>query len=272
MMKKKLLQTCLFLTIFGLLLITSIGKVSADTLWNLQVTNTSNTTVNYSYDQLLTMPKTTVSSSEYCYGYLVTSGDWEGVSLSYLLKQAGLDPAVASVSFVAQDGYIVSLQLHEALQSDVIIAYQLNGMTLPETLRLVIPEANGNMWIAMITSITMSTSTTQPGIGGGAGIALPSNSVSQSLTQQQEPVQTQHTTPKNEINTEPAAPTTNVTQPAQKAIIPQGSTPGGLNFPVVVVYGIAFGATIALVAATLALVRRRKTHTSLISSRPVLSI
>ena len=253
-MKKKLLQTCLFLTLFGLLLITPIGRVSANTEWNLQISNIANTTVNYSYDQLLAMPETTVSAALYCYGSLVTSGNWSGVSLSYLLQQAGLDPAVASVAFLAQDGYAVSIPLQEAMQSDVIIAYQLNDSPLPETLRLIVPEYNGNMWIALITSITMSTipvTISQPTYfapGPLAGILSSNNSTAQSSTQQQEPVQTQPTTPKNETSTEPVVPPANVTQPAQKASTPPESSPEGLGFPVVVAYAIALGATVALVA------------------------
>ena len=101
-MKNKLLQTCLFLTLIGLLLITPIGKVKADTTWNLQLTTIAGTTVNYSYDQLLAMPMTNVSGALYCYGNIVTFGVWGGVSLSYLLQQAGLDPAVASIDFLAK--------------------------------------------------------------------------------------------------------------------------------------------------------------------------
>jgi hypothetical protein len=254
-MKKKLLQTCLFLTLFGLLLITPIGRVSANTEWNLQISNIANTTVNYSYDQLLAMPETTVSAAEYCYGSLVTSGNWSGVSLSYLLQQAGLDPAVASVAFLAQDGYAVSIPSQEAMQSDVIIAYQLNDSPLPETLRLIVPEYNGNMWIALITSITMSTipvTISQPTYfapGPLAGILSSNNSTAQSSTQQQEPVQTQPTTtPKNETSTEPVAPPANATQPEQKASNPPETSLGGLGFPVAVAYAIALGATVALVA------------------------
>ena len=153
-MEKKL-RTCFLLTLFGLLLIMPIGKVSAQTEWNLQVSNLSGTNVfTYTYDQLLAMPETNVAAAEYCYGGLVTSGTWGGVSLSYLLQQAGVDPTVASVDFLAADGYAVIHQ-QEAMQSDVIIAYELGGMSLGETLRLVVPDENGNMWIAMITSITL---------------------------------------------------------------------------------------------------------------------
>ena len=74
MLKKKLFQFFVFLALFGLLLITPLGKFSAQTEWNLQVTNLSNNTVTYSYDQLVAMPETTVDAAEYCYGSLVTSG------------------------------------------------------------------------------------------------------------------------------------------------------------------------------------------------------
>ncbi len=248
-MKKKLLQTCLFLTLFGLLLITPIGRVLASTEGNLQVINLAGTTVNYTYDQLMAMPKSNVIADLNCYGAPVTSGTWGGVSLSYLLQQVGVDPAVASVDFLAQDGYAVSIPLQVAMQPGVIIAYEVNGSPLSEGLRLVVPGANGNIWITLITSITMSTSVVSVSQSvAGNGIGPPTDSTGQSSTQQQEPVQTQPTTPKNETSTEPVVPPANVTQPAQKASTPPESSPEGLGFPVVVVYGIALGATVALVA------------------------
>jgi hypothetical protein len=248
-MKKKLLQTCLFLTLFGLLLITPIGRVLASTEGNLQVINLGGTTVNYTYDQLMAMPKSNVSADLNCYGAPVTSGNWSGVSLSYLLQQVGMDPAVSSIDFLAQDGYAVNIPLQVAMQPGVIIAYEVNGSPLSEGLRLVVPGANGNIWIAMITSITMSTSVVSVSQSvAGNEIQPPTDSTGQSSTQQQETVQTQPTTPKNETSTEPVVPPANVTQPAQKASTPPESSPEGLGFPVVVAYAIALGATVALVA------------------------
>jgi hypothetical protein len=248
-MKKKLLQTCLFLTLFGLLLITPIGRVLASTEGNLKVINLAGTTVNYTYDQLMAMPKSNVSADLNCYGAPVTSGNWSGVSLSYLLQQVGMDPAVSSIDFLAQDGYAVNIPLQVAMQPGVIIAYEVNGSPLSEGLRLVVPGANGNIWITLITSITMSTSIISVSQSvAGNGIGPPTDSTGQSSTQQQEPVQTQPTTPKNETSTEPVVPPANVTQPAQKASTPPESSPEGLGFPVVVAYAIALGATVALVA------------------------
>jgi len=115
-MKKKLLQTYLFPTLFGLLVITLIGRVSASTEFNLQVADVAGNSANYSYDQLLAMPQTTVYADLYCYGKLVTNGNWGGVSLSYLLQQIGVDSTVSSINFVAADGYKISIPLTFAMR------------------------------------------------------------------------------------------------------------------------------------------------------------
>ena len=106
------------------------------------------------------------------------------------------------------------------------------------------------MWIALITSINMSTTNVdQSVIYGGPRITLPTLP-GQSSTQQQTPLPTQPTpTPKNETSTEPVAPPANATQPEQKASNPPETSPEGLDFPVAVIYAIALGATVALVTA-----------------------
>ena len=76
----------------------SSRQVLAGTEWNLQVTNIANTSVSYGYNQLLAVPKTTVSANLFCYGDLFTNDDRGGVSLSYILQQVGLDPALDSVN------------------------------------------------------------------------------------------------------------------------------------------------------------------------------
>ena len=80
------------------------------------------------------MSNTTVNAAEYCYGSPVTSGDWSGISLSYLLQQAGIEPTVASINLYALDGYGIVIPAKEAMLPDVIIAYKLNGEPVPETL------------------------------------------------------------------------------------------------------------------------------------------
>ena len=252
-----------------------ISKVSASTEWNLQVNN-ANTAVNYSYDQLLAMPETTINANLACYGSPVANGDWSGVSLSYFLLQTGLDPTTISVNFVAQDGYKVSLPLEEAMRSDVIIAYQLNGAPLPETLRLVMPGYNGNMWISIITSITMSASEPQ---SSGNGAKVPNISTLPSWNSP--PIESPNISPKNETITKPPLPSivpstitptippTNVTQPTKSTSVHQESNPTSSGSSVGIVYGIALGAVVALVVASIALVRKHNVRE--FSSSPRLS-
>jgi len=144
-------------------------RVSAETKeWNLQVTSLEGT-ANYTYDQLLAMPKTTEDADLNCYGALVINGNWGGVSLSYLLQQAGADPSTASsIKFHASDGYQAAIPIEMAMQQDVIVAYEKDGSPLSEGLRLVVPGENGNIWIAMITLISMSTESADVDQSGNA--------------------------------------------------------------------------------------------------------
>jgi DMSO/TMAO reductase YedYZ molybdopterin-dependent catalytic subunit len=108
------------------------------------------------------MPQTTVDSALYCYGALVTQGNWTGVQLSYLLFQIGLDPSVSSIELLAQDDYRVVIPIETAMQPDVILAYQMDSMQLNEVYRLVVPFANGAAWIAQVTSISMTLMYSSP--------------------------------------------------------------------------------------------------------------
>jgi hypothetical protein len=58
---------------------------------------------------------------------------------------------------LAQDDYRIVIPLETAMQPDVILAYQMDSMQLNEVYRLVVPFANGAVWIAQVTSISMST-------------------------------------------------------------------------------------------------------------------
>jgi len=159
------------LSTFLAILLATPAIASAAPQTFLQITNLSGTTLNLSSDALFAMPKTIVNANLQCYGSEVAYGNWGGVKLSDLLNQAGLDSAVASIDFTASDGYHVSIPIQTAMQDDVIVAYELDSGNLSEGLRLVIPEANGNLWISMITLISMSSAAVNQGesTGGGPG-------------------------------------------------------------------------------------------------------
>jgi len=127
--------------------------------WTLSIDGLVDQTLNLSLNDIITLPQTKVNANLYCYGDLVSAGNWFGVELGVLLEKAGLNDEANYIMLVASDGYSTVLDVSIAMQQDVIIAYQLNGQPLPEILRLVLPKENGDKWISLITQITaISTS------------------------------------------------------------------------------------------------------------------
>ncbi len=139
-----------------------IRPASADNSgWTLQVTGAVFNPLTLSLADLAAMPQTTVHADLICVGTLITSGNWGGVSLSYILQQAEVNEAV-SVVFQAADGYSNAISIGTAFQPDVIIATQKDGQPLTEVLRLVLPGTNGNLWVALITQIVLSATPVEP--------------------------------------------------------------------------------------------------------------
>jgi DMSO/TMAO reductase YedYZ molybdopterin-dependent catalytic subunit len=134
----------------------TVSAETTDSPWDLQISNLAEVST-LTFNELLEMPKTSVYGAIYCYGTLINSGEWTGVRLSDILARIGTDNTVRSINFVAKDGYVISISAETAIQPDVIIAYEKDNEPLSETYRLVVPWANGNIWIAMIDKIETST-------------------------------------------------------------------------------------------------------------------
>jgi DMSO/TMAO reductase YedYZ molybdopterin-dependent catalytic subunit len=258
---KKTLTICLIL-LSSTLILTIPHNASAEPKWTIQLTTLMGTTTNITYDQLLAFPKTWVNAEIYCYGIPITGGTWGGVMLSELLNQTGVDPGVVSLSFAAQDGYKVSIPITDALRSDVILAYEKDESPLTETLRLVVPYANGNNWISMVTSITMSSSAASldpAQIAATIKTPMDNNAqlIQQQINQPAQPTPTPYTptptpTPSNSTVSLPTASPTNTNQP------PNQSIPLNTYSPTEIVYAVALGAVIALFIASFIIYKTRK--------------
>ena len=133
-----------------------------DSGWRLIVSGYTNS-LNLSISDLATMPKTSVYAELSCEGAFIAAGNWTGVSLAFLLNETGIDPQAVTVVFQAYDGYKVFFPIGAAVNGSMIIAYELNGDPLQETLRLVVPGANGAYWISNIDSIGTTTTEVQTG-------------------------------------------------------------------------------------------------------------
>jgi DMSO/TMAO reductase YedYZ molybdopterin-dependent catalytic subunit len=161
----------------------------------------------------MAMPRSTVYGEIYCYGRFVTGGNWTGVSLRFLLESVAFDQNAGSVAFYAEDGYTIDISIQEAMRPDVIIAYELDGQPLSETLRLVLPGQNGNRWIAQINQITVSMAAASSQPSAASAELAPVGQ--QSPTPQPTPTPTPQTTP-SPSPTPSSSPTPSVSPPTAK--------------------------------------------------------
>jgi DMSO/TMAO reductase YedYZ molybdopterin-dependent catalytic subunit len=171
--KKIFLMLLLAMTLgflFSMSLKTSFGfefyatsiVMEGDSEWTLQIDGAVSHPIALTFNELIAMPRSTVYADLECYGRLVASGNWAGVRLRFVLEKVEFDQQAMSVKFYAEDGYAIDLSITDAMREDVIIAYEKDEELLPETLRLVLPGANGDRWIAMITHIAVSTDAPSP--------------------------------------------------------------------------------------------------------------
>jgi len=85
---------------------------------------------------------------------------WEGVLVRDLLAEAGPLPGARVVIFHAYDGYTTSLSLAYITGNDILMAYKMNGVTLPPErgfpFELVAESKWGYKWIKWIIEIELS--------------------------------------------------------------------------------------------------------------------
>ena len=164
-MKKKTLFTLtamvaiVFLTVgFSTAIKPTVYAESQQVNWQLVISGLVDRNLTLSLADMQNLPKTTVNMSLFCVdfpNYVVAQGSWTGVSLSLLLDQAGFSAEAIKVAFYARDGYSTDLTVETARRSDVILAYERDGISLPEALRLVVPGKWGYKWISQISDIVL---------------------------------------------------------------------------------------------------------------------
>ena len=139
--------------------------------WTLDIEGEVEQSLSLTLDELKQYPQFDVEATLECNFssgpiYLVSSGLWSGVSLNILLEQAKLKSSAKSIIFRAHDGYWIGpFSLDNVMQkTDVIIAYGLNGQTLPELhgwpARMVLPGCTGNQWVRWLDKIEILSTRT----------------------------------------------------------------------------------------------------------------
>jgi DMSO/TMAO reductase YedYZ molybdopterin-dependent catalytic subunit len=151
--------------------LSSIGDFSANAIkgtqnvnastYSLTITGLVNKTLAYSYDDVINgFQKYQKVITLHCVEGWSVKILWEGFLLKDLLNEAEIDPNATVVIFYAYDGYSTSLPLNYILENDILIAYKMNGLTLPPErgfpFQLVAESKYGYKWIKWITKIELS--------------------------------------------------------------------------------------------------------------------
>jgi hypothetical protein len=112
---------------------------------------------NFTYQDLLSMPSTTEKATLRCVTGGTGTAIWKGVRISELMGMVGLADGTSELVFRSPDGFSTSLTLDDAMRSDVLLAYEMNGVPLPEEqgypLRVVSPNQYGYKWAKWVVSI-----------------------------------------------------------------------------------------------------------------------
>ena len=129
------------------------------THWQLTIDGAVNNTLTFTYDQLQAMATERQIATLDCTGGWYSTQVWQGISLSQLLQQAGLQDSAESVTIAAISGYKRRFTLEEAngylLALSVANEPLAHGHGFP--LRLVAWDKRGVEWVKWITHIQVNT-------------------------------------------------------------------------------------------------------------------
>lgn len=128
--------------------------------FKLKVSGKVNRPLALSYDQILKLPKMTETVLLICPGYFAYNAQWTGVDLKILLQESQLQKGATSVDILGAYGKVVRIPLKELDRKKILLAYQVNGKTLPKPhgfpLRLVYEDAYGYDWVKYIEEVVIS--------------------------------------------------------------------------------------------------------------------
>jgi hypothetical protein len=110
-----------------------------------------------SYEEIKNYPAVTETVLLICPGFFVDNAEWTGVEVKTLLDQVGVKEGATKVRFNGIDGYGRTLTLEEIQGEGILLAYIVNGQTLPADhgypLRLVAKGKYGSLWIKWLKSL-----------------------------------------------------------------------------------------------------------------------
>lgn len=128
------------------------------TRYNLEIYGLTNNPRNLSYEEVLAYPSYKKIVTLYCVEGWDSRVLWEGVLIEDLIKDA--KPEANTVIFHAYDGYTSSLSRRFIEDNKILLAYNINNMTLPSAngfpFQVVAEDKWGYKWTRWVTKIELS--------------------------------------------------------------------------------------------------------------------
>lgn len=134
--------------------------------WSLKITGNVQTPLEITYDQLRALPGSAGTYALMCIsnevgGNLWGNAQWRGVSVKYLLDQAGVKDGTVKAMFTAADDYQDSVAVEHVLDPNALLAWEMNGDPLAKEhgfpARLLIPGIYGMKNVKWIKEISLIT-------------------------------------------------------------------------------------------------------------------
>jgi len=116
--------------------------------------------LSLAYDEVLARPAESRVAIIHCVEGWDVKILWEGVPLAALLDEAGAKASANTVIFRSADGYSTSLPLSYIREKNILLAFRMNGLTLPEArgfpFQVVAEDKWGYKWAKWVTGIDLS--------------------------------------------------------------------------------------------------------------------
>lgn len=134
--------------------------------WKLDVAGNVERPFSIAYEELLDMdaieqPRTLECISNPVGGDLISTAVWTGVRMRDLIARASPKPGTYDVVLTSVDGYSDSFPIAKAMEDDTLIAYLMNGDTLPQEhgypARALVPNIYGMKNVKWLREIRLET-------------------------------------------------------------------------------------------------------------------
>lgn len=128
--------------------------------YRLQIDGLVEKPTELTYDQILEYPSTSKVVDMNCVEGWGFTAKWTGVLVETLLNDMEVNENATTVIFYCADGYSTSHDLDFLLDNDIMLAYRINDVTLPQDrgfpLQLVAEDKYGYKWAKWITGIELT--------------------------------------------------------------------------------------------------------------------